>query len=110
MDKHTPTPWQYQWVRWMNDVDLKIVDHKTGRVLAILNKPTPFLTVDEQEANAEFIVRAVNAHDELVAALKQALTDIEFYCERAEENPDTDTTAIELRRVLAKAEGSKNER
>jgi hypothetical protein len=65
-----------------------------------------YATIEQRED----IVRAVNAHGELVAALKQALTDIEFYCERAEENPDTDTTAIELRRVLAKAEGSKNDR
>jgi len=61
MNKHTPTPWTVQQS-----------DHVGG----LLIKPVPGQVVaqcdegSEMEANAAFIVRAVNAHDDLVAALK----------------------------------------
>lgn len=65
MTQHTKTPW---------------VVHEDGRSIEALNQPgnLPLITVctfpnppfDRDAANAAFIVRACNAHEELVEALE----------------------------------------
>lgn len=55
--KHTPTPW------WHTQSGIVVGD---GRIITDCQESAPF---DDMKANAEFIVRAVNVHDELVAAL-----------------------------------------
>lgn len=60
------------------------------------------------QANAELIVRAVNCHDELVAALKAVEPLVSFlHADYMQRNPNNSHAAeIEaLRAVLAKAEG-----
>jgi hypothetical protein len=77
---HTPTPWV---------VEKNSVNAENGSVVSIaecgLSAPgqswsgTDYSTREHQAANAEFIVRACNSHDQLVAALKAALATIEDY-------------------------------
>lgn len=56
--EHTPTPWKVEKSGVIMDMHEAVVG-------TLLERPT-------QSANAAFIVRAVNAHDDLVAALKEA--------------------------------------
>lgn len=56
--KHTPTPWNTPAVT-INDASKKIIAICTDR------------SNEENKANAAFIVRAVNSHDELLSALQQ---------------------------------------
>ena len=87
MSNHTPTPWTVEFLRWTPEseaVGFRIdssysVDHlPTGmRMHSIVNancseQPayTACWTTEQIEANAAFIVRAVNAHDDLVATLQ----------------------------------------
>jgi hypothetical protein len=56
--QHTPTPWQVITVRGATQVS------GNGKIIASIVQPA--------EANAAHIVRCVNAHDELVAALQLA--------------------------------------
>jgi hypothetical protein len=77
-NEHTPTPWK---------VDGASVRGASGEWL-----------FDEWfvPANAEFIVRAVNAHDDLVAALKEARAGIWSGC-------DTVRSIAKIDAALAKA-------
>jgi hypothetical protein len=59
---HTPTPWMET-----EDNDNYDITGKDGEWVASLNTALP---KEKWEANAQFIVKAVNAHKELVKALK----------------------------------------
>jgi hypothetical protein len=54
-------------------------------------------TLPEQEANAAFIVRAVNNHDALAAALREILADEDRdICSDAEEQARAALAALEV--------------
>lgn len=64
--KHTPTPWKSQAIRKAGREPVFAIGHQvTGQIATVING---------QETDAAFIVRAVNAHDALVAALRD-ITD-----------------------------------
>jgi hypothetical protein len=71
MTKHTPTPWSV-----VNHQGTNLTNGKTyiGRldnyVVAEDGGGAILLNEDLNEANSDFIVRAVNAHEELLSALK----------------------------------------
>ena len=65
---HTPTPWRVDPV----DGDLIIADIDGGIVAEVWGGDGE-RSAEAVEANAAFIVRACNAHDGFVAALKLAL-------------------------------------
>lgn len=68
---HTPTP-------WVHDRQSDCILDNGGNVIV-----SPYESehnIDNDTANAAFIVKAVNAHDDLVAALK-ALTGHKAYYE-----------------------------
>lgn len=79
---HTPTPWAVEdpmgadFGLWLVQDGLKPFQWSCVAMVMrddedIRRHPdTRFITKDEQEANAAFIVRAVNSHDDLVAALE----------------------------------------
>lgn len=71
MSKHTPTPWilfgQRDGDRW--DAHAILPAGRPGDVAEFKAPP--------KEADAQFIVQAVNAHDALVEALRQIATDAE---------------------------------
>ncbi len=105
---HTPTPW-----RIVDDSELTIADAHGGSAIAYLN-------MDPNEkvryADAAFIVRAVNAHDDLLAACKDALRKLDLVVMNAMITPSMlgngsraigsyIATVDALRAAIAKAEG-----
>lgn len=66
---------------------------KTSNNIAMLFCATPS---SEQEANAEFIVRAWNSHDQLVAALKQAQARLVFANKHIDCQDDIDAAGAAL--------------
>jgi hypothetical protein len=89
--KHTPLPWRYQ-----DDDTFDLLDNK--RIVGA-NLISPALVFGglarESEANAEFIVRACNAHYEMLEALKS----VRRYLEQI------NVTSHQLNVAIAKAEG-----
>lgn len=89
---HTPTPWNYSTA--MGSSSVYAGDPKIGTRISIANE------VDE-EANAEFIVRACNVHDEL-------LDEVKKWREHVNNNIVTvegDAMLVSLDVLIAKAEG-----
>lgn len=67
--KHTPTPWTFS--------EFGPISTATGNIHYVANiaKHGPSDTLDQEDkANAEFIVRACNCHDELVAFANRVAT------------------------------------
>lgn len=62
--KHTPTPWHGEW---------SIIRDESNRIVATTDCD---FDAWETKSNSEFIVRAVNAHDDLVAALQFAVDNM----------------------------------
>lgn len=101
MTKQTTTPWACQQVG--NNID--IVD-TAGRVVAEVHLRAPDARSREE---AQLIVRAVNAHDDLVAALRGLVLEIEdresseqrmfMFCEEVADQ------LAKARAVLARAKG-----
>jgi len=60
---HTPTPWKAEENRVFQ------IKHPTFRIAICTSNSADYL---EEKANAEFIVRACNNHDELLEALKES--------------------------------------
>lgn len=90
MSEHTATPWAHRPEKYDDwgliraadgypvataDVSARVPDTGPHRVWAKGGFPEPV----EVAANAEFICRAANCHDELVAALEKALAVSETY-------------------------------
>lgn len=65
---HTPTPWEIRDVP--SRERFKITD-STGYTIAEMPS---YPIIEKEEANAAYIVRAVNAHEALLEALEQCLT------------------------------------
>jgi hypothetical protein len=65
--QHTPTPWNVVY-----GFDLWVSSPKTNQFVAevVYDEDKP-QSVEELEANAEFIVRACNNHDDLVGTLSE---------------------------------------
>jgi hypothetical protein len=71
MTKHTPTPWNWEVRPGMGPDGTQFVSICTDdRTIASLGYNT---TAFQHDANAAFIIRAVNAHDALIMALCEAL-------------------------------------
>ena len=82
--KHTATPWEVYGNAWYG------IKSDNIRIAAIFG-------LEEEQANAAFIVKACNAHDELLAALKDAAYWLE---------PGT-SPKVDAERVIASMEGGK---
>lgn len=68
--KRTPGPW-----RVLDSDKLQVVRDIAGHTAAVaIASRRSVVMRDEAEANAQFIVKAVNAHAELVAALEAFVT------------------------------------
>ncbi len=93
---HTMTPWIVDNVKTDGGLNITYVATATDEQISPIAK----VTSHNASANAAFIVRACNTHDELVAALEdayQALSEeMGFY---------QSTTAIKIRAALRKAKG-----
>lgn len=107
--QHTPTPWTKSEVEFEKDEWSKLYFQKQiciGKgmdITAIVYGPD-----DQEEANAAFIVRAVNAHDALLRIVKE-LAEVPTI----DETPgiakgvfsEMDELIYEAREAIAKAEG-----
>lgn len=65
--KHTPTPWV---------ADENAINDNIGVEIALIT--SDMRTWEEDDANAAHIVKCVNLHDELVDALKDAVSGISY--------------------------------
>ena len=93
---HTPTPWRVVLA------PCQIVDDKN--LIADLNGKGFEIGEEEKYANAAFIVRAVNAHHELVEALKR-IADEAVKTGTTEDGRSLESIAEIAFRAIAKAEG-----
>lgn len=101
MSKHTPTPWSIGITN--NGADHINVWMGIVHVASVM-KFVP--TGESAEANAEFIVRACNSHDELVEALEAQEAAEKWIAENDETDPffePTYTNMLEAARMLRKA-------
>lgn len=87
--EHTPTPWKSE--------GHDIVSVNPDRHIAAIIRHNPGTTVDEQIANASFIVRAVNCLEENYQLLN------EIYILRKELNI-SDYLSARIQKAIAKAE------
>lgn len=72
---HTPTPWIVAARNESdNTIDIRSEEYKDRELVASVT-PKPHYA-DNQEANAAYIVKCVNAHDELVSELRDALDEL----------------------------------
>ena len=90
--KHTPTPWKVIEKEGMWDDKLDIMTANNITRIASLSQ------TNNDIANAQFIVKAVNQHDELVSAVSQALS----FIMDLDTSPQDDDIIDELDTVLAK--------
>lgn len=95
--KHTPTPWHVQPIGGQRYIEAQgpkfICDMQADQC----ENPAE---VEEMQANAEFIVRACNCHEELVQVLESVVRILEHNC------PDAALPAIALAKTqIAKAKG-----
>ena len=97
--QHTPTPWKVLQAGDPSGVP-RVTSDKGGVAVICVNRymgekgPSA-----EESANAAFIVRACNAHDELVAALRELLWTEQF----DDDDPRLIAARLQSRAALAKA-------
>lgn len=94
--QHTPTPWE---VSLRNAGAAIIAPAASGKI----HEATIICSgLGGHRGNAAFIVRACNAHDELVAALRNSLAFVEYVANNG--NEGAHETAVEIRAALAKVQ------
>jgi hypothetical protein len=96
---HTQLPWSVN-----EPPDALAIVAADGREIASMEHDTDEMTADEGEANAAFIVLAVNAHDDLLAAC-EALHVRLFREQGGQENSPWAAPLRLLSNAIAKAEG-----
>ena len=121
MSEHTPTPWEVQTLSHAHDeLWLQIGHFGRGPIVELnctAHKMEPGVIAearwlctseDEQKANAAFIVRACNAHDDLVAALRELADDHGRLCQRVglSENETRDSAVLNHKAHAALAKAS----
>jgi hypothetical protein len=87
MSEHTPTPWRVA---------------EDGAIRANCNEWIADTYHPRRITNAKFIVRAVNNFDDLVAALKEAIAELNEWCE---EESGEGYNNPRFNEILARAEG-----
>jgi hypothetical protein len=90
--KHTPAPWY---------TDNACICASNGRALIAIED---IACEDEDENNAAHIVRCVNAHDELVAALRDCVLQIEYFQGKWKETGSGVATLAQARAAIAKVQ------
>jgi len=97
MSKHTPTPWV---VKGEGDL-LCVTDADSAYVVDRFR--CGVRTPEEHLANAHLIVRAVNAHERLLAVAKRSLDLFRFRLDMADISDDEKQHLDELRAAMALA-------
>ena len=103
--KHSPLPWIYE----VFPAGTTIWTDEKGRSREICKvTPRGEMRDSEGEANAAFIVRAVNSHDDLLNALKAVVERLAGWMEIADPdhvNADDRQALAEARAIISKATG-----
>ncbi len=102
--KHTATPWKIRKDSFSDRLEIESSDGLAAIAKLIgygdaTTTPRVAKTHEEYAANAAFIVRAVNAHDALVNALRRIDNEVD------EGLTVPDGVMLEIRKALAMAEG-----
>jgi len=99
-NKHTPTPWVY-----MSTKGIYLGCDENQKMAYAIESPSgnSWVLQLDREANAEFIVRAVNAHDELLRACN-ALVECQGEKAPTAFNMKFDSAVQKARDAIAKAE------
>jgi hypothetical protein len=108
--EHTKTPWAAQEPIDMEGMRHIFIRHNKdliGRIDGHFRTGSP--TAEECTANAEFIVTACNAHDDLLKVCEEAQSSLES-CKNSCLEPDkiiciTETRIFALKQEIAKAKG-----
>lgn len=102
--EHTPTPW--------NQEGRAITCERWSTIATVDNGATDMdenvITEDEADANAAFIVRAVNAHEELLTALKKSAAILDVLVNSdlsADDYKDAERYLLLAQQAIANAEG-----
>lgn len=104
--QHTPTPWRGkidgkwgdsgEWIVEHPDCGsaaIAITAHNNRKVVAIVvQAEDEYESLELLEANAAFIVRACNAHDELVAALEETRVFLQIFL-------DAETSVVGIEQI-----------
>jgi hypothetical protein len=94
--QHTPTPWRFNEHPTYADFTI----WGDNGLVPVVTELGDGLTYEQDCANARMIVRAVNAHADLVAALEACLVRLD------EHDPQSVPEALQARAALAKAKGN----
>lgn len=101
--KHTPTPWSYRKNSTFYDISGSGgFGHIADTCASSATVPFNGRSIELGEANAEFIVRACNAHDALVEAVYAACRMISVKYTGKEQRENEDWSIIEAALALAK--------
>jgi len=73
--EHTPLPWAADYKGTIGHIKSVSPDVEGTPTVCRYDVTTPSLSESEKMANADFIVRACNSHDDLVRALKVMLAE-----------------------------------
>lgn len=84
---HTPTPWIAGKYGELRSPDGRQVEVYGLQIAQVMSSPT-----EEDRANAALIVKAVNAHDDLVEALKRVTEHLQTMIEY---HPEENTSDID---------------
>ena len=81
MSKHTPTPWVAEKSPYPTKSLCWAIRGPQGHYVASIRGDQEMSHFKVEDANAEYIVLAVNHHDELVAALREIKAACPRYCD-----------------------------
>lgn len=97
MSDHTPTPWKYQ-----RQIESDFISGRNHPTYPIYTNGGKFGNPAEakSEADAEFIVRACNSHDDLLAACSEAVEILSVYL------PESLPTLKAIKAAVDKAKGA----
>lgn len=96
--QHTPTPWRKDksWTEWTV---------RGSKNEVIIDQAGPYDTPILSEPNANFIIRAVNAHEDLVAACQRVLDVLQDGSIDYDDQTVIEDMHDTLRNALSKAKG-----
>lgn len=105
---HTPTPWKFTHHTNIGGDQMARIDDEKGIFLAGVSDMN-LIDHSLRDANAAFIVRAVNAHEELLEAAKLASKIAENWIHDQLDGTSGLKSALEglesVRKAISKAEG-----
>jgi len=95
----TPGPWETSTIKLANKVEWDICGSDGGDIIADL------MGCENAKANAAFIVRACNAHDDLMEACHQMWAALDERILNASKGASVKEALEKIKQAISKAEG-----